>query len=115
MREGEKMIQEITNTDFNTEVLESKLPVIADFYADWCAPCRMLSYLVEDLAYDYRDRLKVVKINIDSSEAIAAEYNIMSVPTLVLFVNGKETKKIVGFHTKEQIKALFNIEEGLIL
>lgn len=93
----------ITNENFDSEVLKSDIPVLADFYADWCGPCKMLAPIVEELAGEYAGRLKVVKINVDQADQVAATYSVMSIPTVILFKNGEAAAKTVGFVSKENL------------
>ncbi len=93
----------VTNETFQEEVLEAKLPVLVDFYADWCGPCKMVAPVVEEIAAESADSLKVVKLNIDSAEEIAARYSVMSIPTLILFRNGAPAAQTVGFKSKDAI------------
>lgn len=100
-------VEKISEENFKEVVLDSTDPVLVDFYADWCAPCKMLSPIVDEVANENED-LKVVKINIDESPNVAIEYNVMSIPTLVLIRDGKETARSVGVVEKEQIENMFN-------
>lgn len=93
----------ITNENFDSEVLKSDIPVLADFYADWCGPCKMLAPIVEELAGEYAGKLKVVKINVDQADQVAATYSVMSIPTVILFKNGEAAAKTVGFVSKENL------------
>lgn len=95
-------IMHITNDNFESEVRQAAGPVLADFYADWCGPCKMLAPIVEEIARERPD-LKVVKINVDEADAVAAEFGIMSIPTLILFRDGKAEAKMVGFQSKERL------------
>lgn len=93
----------INKNNFNSEVLEEKKPVIVDFWATWCGPCKMIAPELEKLANEYSDKVKVGKINVDEQEELAMQFNIEVIPTLVLFENGKETKRISGFFDKEEL------------
>ena len=95
-------ILKITNKNFEEEVLNSDKPVIIDFYADWCGPCKMMSPIIDSIAEENQE-LKVGKINVDEAGELAAKYNIMSIPTIIIFKNGNEYKKIVGVTSKENI------------
>jgi thioredoxin 1 len=95
----------VNKETFKEEVLKSDLPVLVDFNADWCGPCRMLEPILEDIAKD-NETIKFASINVDESEDLAAEYNVFSIPCLVLFNNGKEEKRNVGFMQKEELKTL---------
>ncbi len=101
---GENKMQVITVTEknFEDEVLKSEKTVLIDFYADWCGPCKILSPIVDEVAEE-NEKIKVVKINIDQEENLAVEYQILSIPTLVVIKNGKEVKRSVGVVDKEEI------------
>lgn len=87
---------ELSDNNFKSEVLEADQPVLVDFWATWCAPCRMVSPVVEEIAGDYEGRLKVCKLNVDEAPNAASQYGIMSIPTLAVFKNGKEIERIIG-------------------
>lgn len=86
----------VNNNNFASEVLDSPIPVLVDFFATWCGPCRMLSPILESVAEDYEDKVKFVKLDVDDAPEIAKDYSVMSIPTLILFKNGEETAKTVG-------------------
>ncbi len=86
----------VNDDNFQSEVMESDSPVLVDFSAEWCGPCKQLAPLVEELAKDYDGRLKVAKIDVEESQQTAMKYNIMSVPTLLFLVDGKVTDQLVG-------------------
>ncbi len=90
----------INDTTFATEVLESQQPVLVDFWAPWCGPCRMVGPIVEDIASDYQDQVKVVKFNVDDSSNIASQYGIRSIPTLIVFKEGQPVETLVGASPK---------------
>lgn len=96
------METEITKLNFESEVLKSDKPVLVDFWAIWCGPCRMIAPFIKEIAEEY-DEIKVCKLNVDVSPEIAVKYGIESIPTLILFKNGKAEKKLVGYMTKEEI------------
>ncbi|MDE6529371.1 MAG: thioredoxin [Lachnospiraceae bacterium] len=96
----------ITEANFEKEVLESDLPVLVDFWADWCGPCKMLSPIIADIAKEYEGKVKVGKVNIDEEQGLAMKYRVASIPTLVLFKDGKAEKRSVGAVPKSQIEAM---------
>lgn len=93
--------------NFEKEVLKSEKPVLVDFYADWCGPCNAMAPVIEELATELDGKAKVGKINVDDNPDIAVEYNVMSIPTLIIFKNGKEEKRLVGLRDKEELLNLF--------
>lgn len=101
----------ITDKTFNEEVLQSQIPVLVDFWAEWCGPCRMLGPIVDDIATMYLKKLKVVKLNIDENEETPAKYGILGIPTLLLFKNGKLIASHEGALTKTQLTTF--LEEHL--
>lgn len=98
------MPKHVTEKDFRTEVLESDIPVMVDFWAEWCFPCKTISPMVDELAKEYSGKLKVVKIDVDSNNRIAADYMIMSIPSLLIFKNGKVVETIRGAVPKKKIQ-----------
>jgi thioredoxin 1 len=96
--------QAVTEQTFETEVLKSTTPVLVDFWAAWCGPCRMIAPIVEELAGEYEGQLKVTKLDVDENGGVAAKYSIMSIPTLGLFRGGELVERIVGYMPKEQLK-----------
>lgn len=90
------MILDISN--FNQEVIESAIPVMVDFWAPWCGPCQAVAPLVEKIADENKGKLKVAKVNIDYNPALPSRYNIMSIPTLIMFKNGQEIGRVVGYN-----------------
>lgn len=104
---------DITFTDqsFDQEVLKNSLPVLVDFWAPWCAPCRIVSPIVEELATEYEGKLKVGKMNVDENPNTAAKYGVMSIPSLIIFKGGSPAKTMIGAQSKENFKK--GIDEAL--
>lgn len=102
---------DVTDQVFDSEVMQSKIPTMVDFWAPWCAPCRILGPVVEELAKDYEGRLKVLKMNVDENTRVPSQFGIMSIPTVMIFKDGKPAKTIIGAQPKENIKK--EIEEVL--
>lgn len=95
----------LTDTSFDQEVLQSGVPVLVDFWAEWCGPCKMLGPVLEELAGEYTGRIKVAKVNIDEHQKVASDYGIRAIPTLLLFKNGEVAEQIVGLRSKRDLKA----------
>jgi thioredoxin 1 len=98
-------VNEVTDNDFHAEVLESDTPVLVDFWAPWCGPCRMVAPVVEEIAKERAGDLKVVKLNIDENQNTAIAYDVMSIPTLILFNHGQVAKKVIGAYPKRKLEA----------
>ena len=96
---------EISSANFETEVVKSEKPVLIDFWADWCAPCKIIAPVVEELAKEFEGKVKVAKSNVDQSPELATELSVLNIPTLILFKGGKEVSRIIGVNSKEAIKA----------
>ncbi len=94
----------LNDANFEEEVLKADLPVLVDFWAAWCGPCKMIAPVVEEIAMDYDGRVKVAKLNVDEAPQTASEYQIMSIPTLAIFKSGKVVDTIVGAVTKNTIQ-----------
>jgi thioredoxin 1 len=94
---------DINEENFQSEVLESKLPVLADFWSPWCGHCTQLSPIIDELATDMVDKIKVVKISVDENKGLAKQYSVMSLPTMILFKNGEKVEKLSGFMPKVAI------------
>lgn len=93
----------VTDQDFQTQVLSADTPVLVDFWAEWCAPCHMISPVVEEIARENSGRLKVAKLNVDDNPTTARQYAVMSIPTLIVFKDGQEKARVIGARGKEAI------------
>ena len=102
------MTVKATDASFEQEVLKSDTPVLVDFWAEWCGPCRMIGPSLEDIAKDMDGKLKVVKVNIDENPTTPSRYNVRSIPTLLLFKNGDLKETIVGLETKDKLTQIIN-------
>lgn len=98
-------ISEVTDSNFQAEVIESETPVLVDFWAPWCGPCRMVAPVLEEIAQEKGDALKIVKLNTDENQQTAIAYEVLSIPTLILFKNGQIAKKVVGAYPKRKLEA----------
>ncbi|MFL5846642.1 MAG: thioredoxin [Solirubrobacteraceae bacterium] len=95
-------LSEVTDTNFQAEVIEADKPVLVDFWAPWCGPCRVVGPVLEEIAGE-RDDLKIVKLNTDENPQISAQFQVLSIPTLILFRNGEPVKKVVGAYPKRKL------------
>ena len=98
-------IKHVTDSDFQAEVLESEQPVLVDFWAPWCGPCRVVAPVLEEIAEERAENLRIVKLNIDENQQTAMNYQILAIPTMVLFNNGQEAKRIQGAMPRKRIEA----------
>jgi thioredoxin 1 len=97
-------VSKVSDADFETEVLKSSQPVVVDFWAEWCGPCRMIAPALEEIAGTMGDSVKIVKLNVDENPATASKYGIMSIPTLMLFKNGELASRQVGAAPKQKLE-----------
>lgn len=104
-----KHIIEVTEKNFKEEITKSKTPVIVDFWAEWCMPCKVISPLVDEIAKEFAGKIKIGKVNVDDDAGLATELTVMNIPTLVFFKDGKEAGRIVGVISKKEL--LKKIEE----
>jgi thioredoxin 1 len=95
----------VSDDNFQAEVLENEQPVLVDFWAPWCGPCRVVAPVLEEIAAEQSDKLRVVKLNVDENQRTAAQFGVMSIPTMILFKNGAPAKTIVGAYPKRKLEA----------
>ncbi len=96
----------VTKTNFNAEVISSPVPVVADFWAEWCGPCKMIAPVLKDLASVYKDKLKVAKIDVDQEPELASQFNIVSIPTLLFFNKGQVVKQQIGAVPRQALEKI---------
>ncbi|MGI6684994.1 MAG: thioredoxin [Bacillota bacterium] len=101
-------VKVFSDANFETAVLQADKPVLVDFWAAWCGPCKMIAPVVDAIANEFSGKVIVGKLNVDENNATAANYGVMSIPTLILFKNGKEVERIVGYKTKNELASLLN-------
>jgi thioredoxin 1 len=104
-------VNKVTSTDFDSQVLQGSTPVLVDFYADWCGPCKLAEPVLDELSESYKDKVKIVKLNVDEENALAGKYGVMSIPTTILFRNGQEVDRQIGFGGKQTFENL--IKKGI--
>lgn len=102
------MAFKFTDSNFEEEALKSSVPVVVDFYADWCGPCKMMSPVIDELAGDYEGKVKIGKVNTDENRAVAAKYNVMSIPTIILIKDGQVVDQVVGAVPKTVLEQKIN-------
>ena len=98
---------EITSDNFENEVLQSDVPVLADFWAEWCMPCKLIAPALEEIANEYSGKLKIAKVDVDSEPDLAQKFNVVSIPTLLLFKNGEIANQHVGAGSKPMLESIF--------
>jgi len=101
----------LSDSNFDSEVLKSDVPVLVDFWADWCAPCKMIAPALEEIADEYADKIKIGKLNVDSNQETTAKYRILNIPTLLIFKDGKVAEQISGAVPKKRI---VNVLESVV-
>ncbi len=106
-------MKKVNSKDFEQEVLQSALPVLVDFYADWCGPCRMLGPIIHQLAEEYEGKIKVVQVNVDQSPDLAAAFRVANIPTLLFFRGGQIKGSYTGFCEKEDLEQKLHTWEAL--
>ncbi len=95
---------EVNESDFEKVVLQSEIPVLVDFWAPWCRPCLMTAPILDELSEEYKGKMAFTKINVDENKKIAIQFNVMSIPNLIIFKNGKPATQVVGYKPKEELK-----------
>ncbi len=104
LRNSYNRIKAVDSSNFDSEVLNSTIPVLVDFWAEWCMPCKMLSPIVEEISQELSDKLKVVKVNVDENPDLATSYGIQAIPTLLVFKDGNVVGEIVGYVSKKALR-----------
>jgi len=102
------LIVTLTQENFSQDVLQSQTPVLVDFWAEWCGPCKMIGPLLDELADEYNGKVKIGKVNVDEQQALAAQYGVRAIPTLLLFKQGQIAEQMVGSKSKRDLKAGFD-------
>jgi len=98
----------VNSQNFEEEVLKAQLPVLVDFYATWCGPCKMIAPVISKIAEEYKGKVKVAKINVDDENELAMKYQIQNIPTLILFKDGKTVGSLIGLNSKSEIENMIN-------
>jgi thioredoxin 1 len=102
---AEHMSRAVTDATFENDVLRSEAPVVVDFWAEWCGPCKMIAPVLEEIGKEHEGKLSIAKLNVDENPDVARRYGVLSIPTLMLFVGGVEKKRLVGFSSKRDLVA----------
>lgn len=102
------MSLQLNDSNFNSEVISAKEPVLVDFWAEWCGPCKRVSPVVDEISKEYQGKIKVAKLNVDEAMNTASKFGIMSIPTLMLFKGGKVVKQVVGVVSKKELKSMID-------
>jgi thioredoxin 1 len=110
-----EQIRKVSDDSFEKEVLQSEKPVLVDFWAEWCGPCRMMLPVVEALAAEYESGAVVVKLNVDENPSTPRRYGIMGIPTMILFKGGKEVERVVGATSKDSLARLIDKHVGVLV
>ena len=95
--------------NFKEDVLEATLPVLVDFYADWCGPCKMVAPVLEELEAEFGDKLKIVKVNVDKESELAQQFRVVTIPTMMVFENGELRDSFIGYRSKEELVELLGL------
>ena len=103
---------ELTDSSFNDEVLKADIPVLVDFWAEWCGPCKLIGPIVSELADEYKDKVKVCKLDTDQYQKTPATYGISAIPTMIMFKDGKDVERLVGAKSKNDIKSMIDNQLG---
>ncbi|HEX3031008.1 MAG TPA: thioredoxin [Bacillota bacterium] len=103
---AEAQVMTLTDSNFKDDVLDNTTPVLVDFWAAWCGPCRMVAPVIEEVAAEYAGRLRVGKVNVDENRQLAMDYGVMSIPTMIIFKDGKPAERVVGYQSKQQLSSL---------
>jgi len=102
------LIVTLTQDNFENEALKSATPVLVDFWAEWCGPCKMIAPVLDELASEYQGKIKIGKVNVDEQQGLAAQFKVQAIPTLLIFKNGQVAEQMVGAKSKRDLKASFD-------
>lgn len=100
------MVINLTDTDFEEMVVQADQPVVVDFWADWCSPCRRMAPIIEEVAADFAGRVRVAKLNVDENGEVTGRYGVLSIPTLLFFKNGEVVERLIGVRPKEEVEEI---------